>query len=201
MGLERNAVVRVDRERGDCKVLLEADGLILRGAIKRQIAPTSMTDLKAADGQLSFQANGESVRIELGDDAEKWLDRILNPRSRCQKLGVKVGQHVCLLGEPEDGIAAAIEEITGTKPFTRLQNGLDLVLLFVEEPESLDQLKGVAAKLEDKGAVWVIFPKGRRDLAHEPVVAAGRKANLSLSKSMAFSDRLTGIRLSPARKK
>lgn len=201
MGLELETVVHVGREKARCKVLLESGDVIIRGALRKRMPHAAMVDLAARRGCLEFSFEGQPIAIELGDAAEDWLRRIQHPRTRAQKLGLKVGIRVCLLGPAESGVLREVEEITGTAPSRRLVKSADLVLLFAEEVPDLMRLARVEQLLAIGGAVWVLFPKGRPDLRHEEVVAAAREAGLSQSKSIAFSERLSGLRLSrPAKK-
>lgn len=73
-----------------------------------------------------------------------------------------------------------------------------MILFAAREPESLATLARLAPLLAPKGGLWVLWPKGRKDLRHEEVVAAGKAAGLSQTKSAAFNDELTGLRLTHA---
>jgi hypothetical protein len=153
-----------------------------------------MTNTSAENGWLVIRTTAESIAIELGDAADDWLQRIRNPRSRIEKLGVTPGMQIAILGCDDDAIVAEISHASGERPFARLRKGLDLVLLFAPDVSHLARLASIEPKLNDRGAVWVQWPKGRRDFGHEEVAAAG-DAGLVQSKSMGFSDRYTGLRL------
>ena len=201
MGKELVTTVAIDGKEHNCKVLLESAGIICRAPISRTFALGELRALAVAKGRLTFTADGEKVSITLGDAAETWHEAIRNPRSRVDKLGVKQGMQVVVLGDAEAGAAEEVEAATGVAVGKRLKAGTDLVLLFAEETADLSRLAGVPKALGPKGAVWVLWPKGRRDFAHEHVVAAGKEAGLVQTKSMGFSERLTGLRLTrPASK-
>ena len=180
MGLEIETAVWVGDKSGTCKVLLESGELICRGALRHRFPLTAMTELAVKDGRLSFLADGVSVSIELGDESEVWYQRIRNPRTRSQKLGLKPGQRVCVLGPAEPDVIPEVAAVTNATPTTRLAAGLDLVLFFVEEPSDLPRLDKIESCLNQGGCVWVLYPKGRSDLRHEEVVAAAKLARLSL---------------------
>lgn len=195
MGREVETNVRCGGESAVCKVLLECGEIVLRGAIKRRFKFDAISKLAVRGGKLNFRCDPEDVAIQLGDSAETWLDTIRNPRTRVQKLGVAVGQQVCTLGSVESGACDEITSATGSAPRTRLARGCDLVLYFADDAGDLDRLKRIKEALADGGAIWVLWPKGRRDFAHELVVAAARAAGLVQTKSMGFSDMRTGLRL------
>ncbi|MBK8101606.1 MAG: DUF3052 family protein [Planctomycetes bacterium] len=200
MGLEKDTTVFVDGRSHVCNVHLEPAAIVCRGDLKRQFALTALRDLAVAGARLSFAIGKERVEIELGKAAATWLDRIRNPRSRVQKLGVAAGMKVCVLGKADAEAIAEVAAVLNESPKMRLAVGTDIVLLFCAEPEDLTRLGAVEPKLADKGAVWVLWPKGRKDFAHEHVVAAGKSAGLSITKSMGFSEVLTGLRLVRSRK-
>ncbi len=200
MGWEREAVVRVGQAVGRCQVLLETKELICRGEIKRTVPHAAMVDLAARRGSLTFLLKGESFAIELGDDAEAWVARIRNPKSRVQKLGIEPGLKVCVLGPAESDVLPELEA-AGATTARRLSEAVRLVLLFAEEPADLARLEAIESSLGERGAVWVLWPKGRKDFAHEDVVAAAKSAKLVQTKSMGFSEKFTGLRLTRPSKK
>lgn len=195
MGLELTTNVRIDGREATSRVHLEGSELVLRGAWKRKFRLVALEQLTAKAGRLEFLSGGEHVVIELGDDAEKWCERIRHPRSRAEKLGVVRGASVCVLGRAESGVIAELESVVGGNISRRLGASVDLVLCFLAKPAELERLAVIADKLAPRGAVWVLWPKGRRDFAHEDVVAAGRRAGLSITKSIGFSTHATGLRL------
>lgn len=194
MGLERTTSVFVGARAHECTVHLDAAELTCRGGWKRKFALAELQDLAVRSGRLEFTSDGEAIGIELGAAAATWLDRIRNPRSRMQKLGVLPDSTVCVLGKAEADAVAEIAAVLGSPPKTRLVAGADLVLCFCQDPDGLARLASIAPKLGAKGAVWLLWPKGRKDFAHEHVVAAARRAGLSSTKSMGFSGAFTGLR-------
>ena len=56
----------------------------------------------------SFVFGGRTVTLELGAQAEKWATRITSPPSRVEKLGVKAGMRIALVGLDD---AALVEDI------------------------------------------------------------------------------------------
>lgn len=200
MGLEKDTVVFVDGRSHACNVHLEPAAIVCRADLKRQFALADLRELAVAGARLTFAVGKERIEIELGKSAATWLDRIRNPRSRVQKLGVAAGMKVCVLGKADADAIAEVAAVLGDAPKTRLAAGMDVVLCFCAEPEDLARLVAIEPKLAEKGAVWVLWPKGRKYFAHDHVVAAGKAAGLSITKSMGFSEMLTGLRLVRSRK-
>ena len=201
MGKELETTITINRVKKPGRVLLETGAIIIRGAHARRAAFGEMQDLAVARGALRFGHRGDAVSIALGDAAAAWLEAIRNPRTRMQKLGAAPGLSVCVLGPAETDALSEIALATGEKPGRRLKKQNDLVLLFAPEPADLGALTTIEPSLAAKGAVWVLWPKGRKDFAHQDVVAAGKRAGLSQTKSMGFSPVYTGLRLVRAAKK
>lgn len=196
MGKEMKAAVTVGTKKAQCNVLLEGTEIVIRGEVKRKVPRERMKGLAAAGGVLSFVDGGDRVKIELGEKAAgAWLHAIENPRSRVEKLGVKAGMKVCVLGDAGGDAVAEVEAATGTKASRRLVKSADVVLLVVREVDELERLEVAKGSLATGGVVWVLWPKGRKDLRHEEVVASAKRLGLSQTKSVGFSEELSGLRL------
>lgn len=196
MGKETTAKVTVGSKKAECVVLLEGTEIVIRGELKRKVPRARMKGLAAVGGVLSFEDGGERVKIELGEKAAAaWRDAIENPRSRVEKLGVKAGMTVCVLGDAGRDAVGEVEAVSGSKVSRRLVKSADVVLLVVREVAELETLATVKGSLAESGAVWVLWPKGRKDLRHEEVVAAAKRSGLVQTKSVGFSEELSGLRL------
>src|SRR5947209_16970258 len=90
------------REKG--RALLETSEIVFRGASRKfrlKIPFAKIRSARAFDGELRLKTpDGEAV-FTLGAAAEKWLDKIKNPKPRLDKLGVKPGASVVLVGSFE----------------------------------------------------------------------------------------------------
>lgn len=195
MGKDQETTFTINKIKASGRVLLETGEVIIRGEHARRIGFADMKKLAASRGTLRFEHRGDAIAIALGDAAGVWLEAIRNPRTRIQKLGVTAQTRVCVLGPAESDALAEIQAVTGEKPGRRLTKAIDIVLLFAPEPDALAALATIEPALAPKGAVWVLWPKGRKDFAHQDVVAAGKRAELSQTKSMGFSLVYTGLRL------
>ena len=201
MGMEMATTVAVNGRRHACNVHLEPNEIVSRGELRRTFAHAAMGGAAVDGTQLVFTHDGDRIGIDRGKAAAKWLDRIRNPRARTQKLGVAPGMQVCVLGRAEPDAVREIAAASGSAPKTRLTANAELVLCFCAEPRDLARLATIAPKLAAGGAVWVLWPKGRKDFAHEHVVAAAREVRLSTTRSMGFSEQLTGLRLVRSKQK
>ena len=179
--------------------LLETDYLLFRGAPAQEaprvkIAFRDIQSLKAGDGWLRIRHSGGSLELELGPRAEKWAEKIRSPKSRLEKLGAAEGARVALTGARDEEFAKELRargcEITdGTPP-----KGSALIVFGAEAPSNLSQVKALAARLAPDGALWVIYPKGRKDITENGVLAAGRAAGLKDVKVVGFSATHTALK-------
>ena len=83
--------------------LLESDHVLFRGEERVMVRFEDLKSVRAEAGVLHLDFEGGPAEFELGADAAKWADRILNPKSRMHKLGITGGMSVRLVGtfDPE----------------------------------------------------------------------------------------------------
>jgi Protein of unknown function (DUF3052) len=121
-------------------------------------------------------------------------ERDYSHRSLLDKLGVKPGQRIALVGikdaEFRRELVARVPEFAREKP----QDDLDLVFYRAESAEALPRLKNLARVIKRDGAIWVIYPKGRAHLCELDVFTAGKAAGLVDNKVARFSETHTALR-------
>src|ERR1022692_4749323 len=98
MGQEANCEVRFGSKVSTGTALLETDDLIFRGDFRLSIPLKSIQSLDAADGVLRVTSPAGTALFSLGGPAAKWAHKIRNPRSLADKLDVKPGMRVSLIG-------------------------------------------------------------------------------------------------------
>jgi len=195
MGKELHGAVRVGRARHQGKILLETSELIFRGKDYRlKITFGEMRDVQAKNGELRIATMDGVLTFEVGTAAEKWREKILHPKTRVQKLGVKEGTKVRLRGElPSDFVnelkAASAEIIQASASANADHN-----FIAAEDKSSLAAIAKHAKKLKDAEALWVVYEKGKKDLTENDVIAAGRKAGLKDVKVVGFSSTHTALK-------
>jgi hypothetical protein len=121
-------------------------------------------------------------------------ERDYSHRSLLDKLGVKPGQKILILGV-DDG--AFINDIEPFKPeFAERKPAADLDLIFfrAEVKKELARLASLRKSIVKNGAIWVVYPKGRQDIREIDVIAAGKAAGLVDNKVIGFSATHTALR-------
>ena len=195
MGNELKGAVRAGKERNEGKILLETSELIFRGTDYRlKIAFGEMRDVKAENGELVVETKDGVNVFEVGAHAEKWRDKILHPKSRAEKLGVKAGTRVRLLGEFE---ADFVKEVRAAKAqLIQTANSADVANTFfaLGSKSALAALGKYAKKMKGAEALWIVYPKGKKELTEIEVIGAGRKAGLKDVKVVGFSSTHTALK-------
>jgi hypothetical protein len=135
------------------------------------------------------------MALDLGANAEKWRDKILHPKSRAEKLGVKPDANVSLLGEFDaaflNELRAATKQITGGK----IAASSDLIFLSANVTKDLPSAIGQVAKvMKGATALWIVYPKGKKEITENGVLTAGRTAGFKDVKVVAFSPTHTALK-------
>jgi hypothetical protein len=197
MGQEVACRARVGARSGSGTAYLETKELRFRGDFALKIAFAEMRGVKAADGTLIVQSPAGEAHFELGRYAEPWAQKILKPKSRIDKLGVKAGARVAVIGVDD---AAFADELTarGIKSAAKPAAATDLIFYAADRSADLAKLAKLGAQLAPGGAIWVVSRKGKdATLKDIEVITAGRKAGLVDNKVVSFSDTHTALRFSP----
>jgi len=175
VGQEIACTASSDGHRAHGRAQLETDELFFRGeALRLRIPYASITDVRAADGILEVDHDGRTSTFEVGDKAVRWADRITNPKTVIDKLGVKPGQRVGLRGMDADGFAGDLV----ARGAELVESDADHLFVAVETHDDLAALADLVPLIARNGAVWTVRRKGRKDLTEADVMAAGRVAGL-----------------------
>ncbi len=193
MGEEARCTVRFGGARSEGKALLETDELLFRGEFRIAVPLKGITALDVLDGRLRVEfADGEAT-FELGPKAERWAERIRNPRSLLDKLGVKPESNVTVV-ELDDGEFRTLLEERVERYATAPQRESDLIFLGAESIGDLGRIGSLVQFLRPNGHIWVVAPKGCQDIREADVLAAGRAAGLKDTKVARFSGTHTAHR-------
>ena len=188
MGAEAKCTLTVGRSKAEGKALLETDALIFRGGETRLSIPyKDISSVDAKDGVLRVKHAGGSAGFEVGAAAATWADKIRNPPSRADKLWIKAGHRVLIVGVKDRSLRAEVES-RGAEVVARQSTNVDLVFYAAEERAALESLRGLRKNLKPSGAIWVVRPKGSPSISEADVMKAGKAAGLVDVKVVRFSD-------------
>jgi hypothetical protein len=115
-------------------------------------------------------------------------------RSLIDKLGVKPGQRVCVLGLED---AEFLRDLAGRVPqysAGKLIKEADLIFFSAEALGDLSRLAALSRSMQRNGAIWVVYPKGQKHIREIDVINAGKATGLVDNKVCSFSATHTGLR-------
>jgi hypothetical protein len=116
-------------------------------------------------------------------------------RPLIDKLGVKPGARVLVLGVADDAFWRALKARTSDISLGRPRRGCDFIFLHCLKGRGLARLKALRRYLVPAGAIWVVWPRGLRDLKVPEVIAAAKAAGLVDTKVVRFSETETALKL------
>jgi hypothetical protein len=121
-------------------------------------------------------------------------ERDFSHRSLIDKLGVRAGHRVSLLGIGDEEFLGQLRAAGAELSVGRRRKQSDHLFLAVESMADLGKIASLEASMARNGAVWVVYPKGRKDLREADVIGAGVAAGLVDNKVVRFSETHTALR-------
>jgi hypothetical protein len=176
------------------KALLETAEVIFRGDQRKKISFSSIRAVETKDGELRLKTDEGLVVFELGERAEKWREKIANPKSVVEKLGVKAGAPVAVFGKLDGEFLKKLKGQKSAVAQGKILDGAGWIFLAAEAREGLGEVKKIAAKMNGSAALWVVYPKGQKSITEMDVIGAGRKAGLKDVKVVGFSATHTALK-------
>ena len=199
MGSAVKSRVRFGKQESEGKALLETSEIIFRGDFRLKIPFATILSAKVVGDELQLRTAEGVAIFELGaSTAEKWREKTLHPKTRIEKLGIKPGTKVSLIGF-EDQDEEFLQELQKTEAvMTAAENGLskecDCILLRTDTKQQLAQVAKIARKMLGAVPLWIIYPKGQQDITEGDVFVAGHKAGLTDIKVVGFSATHTALK-------
>src|SRR5260370_38214786 len=180
---------RMQYQRGSVagKAYLETDHILFRGDERVKIPLKGLQGVSAKGGVLTLEFAGGPAELEIGAAAEKWAQKILHPPTRADKLGVKPGLTVRLIGEFD---AAFLEELRETQI---VKAKADLLFFLAADRKPLERIAKLITALKPASALWVVYPKRVAEIREVEVIQSGRTAGLEDVKVASFSPTHTAL--------
>ena len=190
MGYDSQCTLTFEGKSSRGKAALEHKDLLFRGPVRLAVPLASITKATARDGILRVTFGSKSAEFRIGDAAEKWAARITNPPSRLDKLGVKPGMSLAAIDVSDDTFlretsARAEKLIRRLPPAGR---PVDMIFFGVEHRDGLERLSDLVPLIKPEGAIWIVRPKGRKEITEAETMSAGKHAGLVDVKVVSFSE-------------
>jgi hypothetical protein len=198
MGLEAESELVNAGDRVHVKALLESHALILRGAVKKTLPLSEISDPRAIGDQLLFEHHGTPYALVLpAGQAAKWLKKLTTaPPSLAAKLGVDPTRKALVWGRSDDAaLNAALDGATTDRPAEAA-----LSLAIADSPDSLAQALNFLLHALPQAPIWVVYPKGAKSPLPESAVRNHlRSLGMVDTKVCSVSERTTASRYNRAK--
>jgi len=194
MGNELTCRVQFGKQQSAGKALLETSEILFRGGFRLKIPFSTIKTAKAVDGELRLQTAEGLAVFHLGAAAEKWRDKILHPKSRIEKLGIKPETKISLLGSFAPDFLAEISELTRSVSTGKAAPDVECVFFSAGSKQDLGGLSKISKSMKGAAALWIVYAKGQKHITENDVLAAGRKTGLKDVKVVGFSPTHTALK-------
>jgi hypothetical protein len=194
VGNELKCTAWLGKQESEGKALLETSELLFRGDFRLKIPFSTIKSAKAVDGELRLETAEGLAVFQLGAAAEKWCEKILHPKPRIEKLGVKPAARVSLLGGFDAGFLTEIGKLTKSVSEGKVAPDSEWIFFSADSKEDLGALSKISKSMKGAAALWIVYPKGQKRITENDVLAAGRKIGLKDVKVVGFSSTHTALK-------
>lgn len=196
MGLEARCKCNWREKAEVVRAHLDSTGLDITGPIRLRFDLAKIKAAEAGKGSLRLRTGEGTLVLELGDQAEKWAQFIKYPRSRIEKLGIKPGQRVLLVGLDDPELEAELKSRECVIVRRETKAPVDVVMVLIDKPDKLPLIARHRRAISPDGALWVVRPKGKDTPVTEAQAReAALRAELVDVKVVSFSDALTAEKM------
>ncbi len=197
MGNEANCVARFGKQKARGKALLETSELVFRsedGAMRLKFTFGEIKSVAAASGELRVEVPEGAAVFELGANAAKWCEKILHPKTRLEKLGIKPNGAVSLIGNFAADFLAELRSQTKNVSNGKVAIDTEWIFFAADSSKDLSHVAKLAKGLKGAAALWIVYPKGQKQITENEVLVAGRKSGLKDVKVVGFSPTHTALK-------
>jgi hypothetical protein len=195
MGNEVNCTVTQSGKTSTGRALLETSEIIFRGEGARFKIPfSSISEVRVEDGELHVRTKDDLFTFHLGFKAEKWHEKITNPKSLIAKLGVKPGEPVTLIGRVPSEFAASLKKHGAKLATPKASVAPRWIFFAADSRKDLTDAKRVARSVRGSTALWIIYPKGQKQITEADVRSLGLASGLTDIKVASFSPTHTALK-------
>jgi hypothetical protein len=121
-------------------------------------------------------------------------ERDYSHRTLAEKLGIKPGQRIAVLGVEDAEFQRDLESIVPDYSRGNRVGDANLIFFSAEAKDDLSKLKSLSRSICKSGGIWVVYPKGQTHIREVDVISAGKSAGLTDNKVVRFSATHTALR-------
>jgi len=194
MGNETACKLRHAGKTFSGKALLDTSEILFRGETRLKIPLPSILAMNVRGGELHVRAKDGVAIFELGPQAEKWREKIANPKSLLDKLGVKSGDKSLVVGKfPSDFLTNLCKHSAEIVSDDAAKDS-PWIFLAADSLQDLRRVNSLAKSVRGAAALWVVYPKGQKAITESDVRSSGLKAGLTDVKVVSFSPTHTALK-------
>lgn len=194
MGTIAEGSVTVGGTKVNCKADFASDHVTFSGGRRGEVPYSKIEVLGTARGILRLRVDGALMEFPLGAKVDRIAAKVRKPPTLMEKLGVKPGLSVATLHVDAKAFTTELAKVAPDAIRGEPARPVDLLFLAVRGRDELDRIAEAVDHIKPDGGLWVVYPKGRRDLRESDVLAAGRAAGLKDIKVARVSTDLTALK-------
>ncbi len=159
MGYTTNCKLTYEGKAYSGKAWLETDYLEFKGNLKLKVPFRSITAAALERDALQVKFDGRLALFDVGNQSEKWLQKILNPKSLLDKLGIKPEHTACVLKVDDESFLADLQKRVA-KVHNRLVSDCDVIFLGAAKESDLSMLARCKAASDGRGGRSCAWGRG-----------------------------------------
>lgn len=127
---------------------------------------------------------------------KKHVERDYSHRVLIDKLGVKDGSRVSILGVDDNEFLAQLKSRTANIAVGKTQKDSDFIFYGADSRTQLKKLRSLKSFLKQNGGIWVVSLKGKlAQIRDVDVIEAAKNSGLVDNKVVGFSETHTSLKL------
>jgi hypothetical protein len=167
---------------------------LFRGDVRLKIPFADIKKLEAKNGDLHVRTKDGLAVLAIGPKAEQWQHKILHPKSLLEKLGVKAGETVVILGAIPAAFRAELADNGVKTTKSKVDAACSWIFLAAASLAELGEINSIRNSMGAAAGLWIIYPKGVKTITESDVRGAGLRAGLVDVKVASFSDTHTALK-------
>ena len=189
MGTVAEGTLTVGGQKVNVKADFASDHVTFSGGRRGEVKYAAIEVLGTAKGRLRLRVDDAVMEFPLGDKVDRVANKIRRPPSLLDKLGIKPGLAVAAENIHDATLRHALKEVELARA-----GPVDVLLAGVAAVEELEGIPDWLRRVAPDGALWVVYPKARREIREADVLAAGRGFGLKDTKVARISETRTALR-------
>lgn len=188
MGTVAEGTLTVGGQKVNVKADFASDHVTFSGGRRGEVKYSKIAVLGTAKGKLRLRVDDAVMEFPLGPKVDRIAAKIRQPPTLLDKLDIGADTLVATEGVTDATLRHALKGIP---------TGRGIVEVLLSGISSVDELEGIPnwmTRVAPGGALWVVYPKARREIRESDVLAAGRAAGLKDAKVARISETRTALK-------